>query len=205
MHSDHRIGKETEETMYGKIKKTLMILLLTFIFISISAEEMNLWSNDDIDAFDKFASLSVEEQYSSYINSFKDIQDVREQPNTWAKRMISQYGRDVIPLMNETISSSSFDHLLNEPYDSTWTCLYYLFIRFIERQLFTEIERQLYIQLIQTKMDNYVLKFRKVDKTLYCGIALLYTFGIDLDSLPEELQVYYEQRLSIQDIVIGNF
>ena len=191
--------------MYGKIKKTLMILLLTFIFISISAEEMNLWSNDDIDAFDKFASLSVEEQYSSYINSFKDIQDVREQPNTWAKRMISQYGRDVIPLMNETISSSSFDHLLNEPYDSTWTCLYYLFIRFIERQLFTEIERQLYIQLIQTKMDNYVLKFRKVDKTLYCGIALLYTFGIDLDSLPEELQVYYEQRLSIQDIVIGNF
>ena len=182
-----------------------MILLLTFIFISISAEEMNLWSNDDIDAFDKFASLSVEEQYSSYINSFKDIQDVREQPNTWAKRMISQYGRDVIPLMNETISSSSFDHLLNEPYDSTWTCLYYLFIRFIERQLFTEIERQLYIQLIQTKMDNYVLKFRKVDKTLYCGIALLYTFGIDLDSLPEELQVYYEQRLSIQDIVIGNF
>ena len=78
MHSDHRIGKKTEETMYGKIKKSLMLLLLTFIFISISAEEMNLWSNGDIDAFDKFASLSVEEQYSSYINSFKDIQDVRE-------------------------------------------------------------------------------------------------------------------------------
>lgn len=203
MHSDHGIGKETEETMYSKMKKSLMILLLVSIIISISAEEMNLLGNHKGD--DEFLALSLEEQYKSYINSFKDIRDVREWPMKWAKLMVLEYGRDIIPLMNDTISSSSFDHLLNEPYDSTWTCLCYLFITLIERQLFTEIERQLYIQLIQAKMDNYVLKFRKVDKTLYCGIALLYSFGVDIVSLPEELQVYYEQRLNIQEIVIGNF
>ena len=91
------IHKVMEEAMYGKTKKILIILLLVFIFISISAEEMNLWCNGDVDAFEKFAALSVEEQYSNYINSFKDIQDVREQPTTWARRMVRQYGRDVIP------------------------------------------------------------------------------------------------------------
>ena len=97
--------------------------------ITVEAKEMNLWCNDK--GAEEFASLALEEQYTSYINSFKDIRDVREQPMKWAKRMVKQYGRDVIPLMNETISSSSFDHLLNEPYDSTWTCLCYLFIAFI--------------------------------------------------------------------------
>ncbi len=185
------------------MRKYLAAILVFFTFTTLCAEEMNLWCNDN--GAEEFATLTLEEQYLSYINSFKDIRDVREQPMKWAKRMVKQYGRDVIPLMNETISSSSFDHLLNEPYDSTWTCLYYLFIRFIERQLFTEIERQLYIQLIQTKMDNYVLKFRKVDNTLYCGVALLYSFGVEIASSPEELQSYYEKRLNIQDIIIGHF
>lgn len=206
MHSVHGIGKETKDNMYisNMKRKILITFIIMFIaIITVEAKEMNLWCNDK--GAEEFASLALEEQYTSYINSFKDIRDVREQPMKWAKRMVKQYGRDVIPLMNETISSSSFDHLLNEPYDSTWTCLCYLFIAFIERQLLTENEIQLYIQIIQAKMDNYVLKFRKVDKTLYCGIALLYSFGVEIVSFPEELQLYYEQRLNIKDIEIGTF
>ncbi len=111
------------------MRKYLAAILVFFTFTTLCAEEMNLWCNDN--GAEEFATLTLEEQYLSYINSFKDIRDVREQPMKWAKRMVKQYGRDVIPLMNETISSSSFDHLLKEPYDSTWTCLYYLFIRFI--------------------------------------------------------------------------
>ena len=46
--------------------------MLTILY----AEEMNLWGNHN--GAEEFATLTLEEQYTSYINSFNDVEDVQE-------------------------------------------------------------------------------------------------------------------------------
>ena len=167
---------------------------------------MNLWCNGDVDAFEKFAALSVEEQYSNYINSFKDIQDVREQPTTWARRMVRQYGRDVIPLMNETIRDLTFDHVYIRPYDSTMHCINYLIYVLVSSNLLTDIEKELYAQIFQSKIENYVLKYKIIDGTVKATYSFLVLLkGIDTrKETAETWRDYYQERLGIDDIVAGD-
>lgn len=206
MLSDQTTIKETEETMFNKIKKILILLSLLSMFISLSAVEMNLWCNGDVDAFEKFAALSVEEQYSSYINSFKDIIDGRGQQTTWARLMVSKYGRDVLPLMNETIRDLTFDYVYKKPYDSTSECIYYLIAVIIDKKILTDIEKELYAQIFQAKIENYILKYKIIDGTVRLTHSFLVLLrGIDTrKETSESWRDYYQERLGIEDIVAGD-
>ena len=68
---------------------------------------MNLYRN--YTGAEEFSALTLEEQYTSYINSFADKEFVLEQPIKWAYRMIEKYGREIIPYLNNSIISFSFD------------------------------------------------------------------------------------------------
>ena len=186
------------------MRKFLAAILVFFTFTALCAKEMNLWSNDDGD--EEFATLTLEEQYLSYINSFKDIRDVREQPMKWAKRMVKQYGRDVMPLMNMTINNLTLDHVFRKPYDSTVDCVDYLFYALIQNNMLTNIEKELYLQIFQAKIDNYVFKYRIIDGTVKVSYATIYLLGgpnIQKETA-ETLRDYYQERLGIDDIVAGD-
>ena len=204
MHSDHITNQEMEEYMFIKKNTILIILFVVIITVSINAKEMNLWGNHN--GAEEFATLTLEEQYTSYINSFKDIRDVREQPMKWAKRMVSKYGRDVIPLMNETISNLTFDHVYRKPYDSTETCVWYLIIALEDNKLFSDIEKELYTLIFEAKIDNYVLKYKIIDGTVKAAYSFFAVLN-GLDTRKETAETwrdYYQERLGIDDIVAGD-
>ena len=68
---------------------------------------MDLFCNDN--GGKEFSTLTLEEQYTSYINSFAHRPFVLEQPMIWALRMIKQYGREILPYLNNSIINFSFD------------------------------------------------------------------------------------------------
>ena len=186
------------------MKKLLAAILVFFTFTALCGKEMNLWCNDN--GAEEFATLTLEEQYLSYINSFKDIRDVREQPMKWAKRMVKQYGRDVMPLMNMTINNLTLDHVFRKPYDSTVDCVDYLFYALIQNNMLTNIEKELYLQIFQAKIDNYVFKYRIIDGTVKVSYATIYLLGgpnIQKETA-DTLRDYYQERLGIDDIVAGD-
>lgn len=186
------------------MRKYLAAILVFFTFTALCAKEMNLYCNDNGD--DEFLSLTIEEQYASYINSFKEIRDVREQPKYWAKLMVSKYGRDVIPLMNETINDLTFDHLYRKPYDSTVTCINYLMYILVNYNVLTYIEKELYAQIFHEKIENYILKYRIIDGTVKATYSFLILLrGIDTrKETAETWRDYYQERLGIDDIVAGD-
>ena len=184
------------------MRKFLAAILLFFTFTTLCAEEMELWCNDR--GAGEFATLTVEEQYNSYINSFKKIKDPREQPMKWANRMVKQYGRDVIPLMNDTISKLTFDHVYKKPYDSTFHCIFFLIDVLIKNNIFTNTEKELYSQLFQAKIDNYILKYKLIDGTVKLSHSILNILqGFDTRKESAETWLnYYEERLGVYDIEV---
>ena len=63
-----------------------MVLFLASLCFS---KEMDLFCNDN--GAKEFSTLTLEEQYTSYINSFAHRTFVLEQPMKWALRMIKQH------------------------------------------------------------------------------------------------------------------
>ena len=57
------------------MKRYVTFFFMIFISVGISAKEMELWCNDS--GASEFYMLTVEEQYNSYINSFKKVKDPR--------------------------------------------------------------------------------------------------------------------------------
>ena len=88
-----------EKTLY---KKLLLIFLFFFITWSLYAKEMDLYKNYDGD--EEFSTLTLKEQYTSYINSFIDKGLIKEQPMKWAFRMVRQYKRDILPYLNNYLN-----------------------------------------------------------------------------------------------------
>ena len=186
------------------MKKLLAAILVFFTFTALCAKEMNLWCNDN--GAEDFATLTVEEQYISYVNTFKNKKDMFGQARKWANRMVGQYGRDVIPFMNETIKDMTFDNVFIEPYDSTANCINYLMYALVSNNILTDIEKELYAQIFQTKIENYILKYRIIDGTVNVTHSFLVLLrGIDTrKETAESWRDYYQERLGIDDIVAGN-
>ena len=154
------------------MRKFLAAILLFFTFTTLCAKEMELYKN--FDGAEEFATLTVEEQYNSYINSFKKIKDPMTQPSKWAYRMVEQYGREVLPYFNNTLYQLNLDNVYRKPYDSTFTCLYWLIRSFLNENIFTEDEKELYAQFLINKVDAYLLKYRIVDRTVYYVYVSIY-------------------------------
>ena len=181
------------------MKKKIAIILLILLFAGLNAKEMELWCNDR--GAEEFATLTVEEQYNSYINSFKKIKDPQMQPYKWACRMIDQYGRDVLPCFNKTLEIITFDNVYRKPYDSTMCCIHWFLSAALENQIFTENEKELYAQILIDKADMYIYKNKIVDRTIYFAYVCvdnLVPFD-DTDWIGwEEFKEEKEQQLGIE-------
>lgn len=147
------------------MKKKIMMLLFCFIFCGLFAKEMDLYKN--FDGAEEFAKLTVEEQYTSYINSFKKVKDPMTQPNQWALIMVEQYGREVLPYFNTTLETLKLDNVYKMPYDSTFTCLYWLILKLLNNNILTQNEKELYAQILVDKVDMYIFKNKIVDRTVF--------------------------------------
>ena len=181
------------------MKKLLAAILVFFTFTALCAKEMELWCNDS--GASEFYMLTVEEQYNSYINSFKKIKDPREQPMKWANRMVKQYGREVLPYFNRTLETLTLDHVYKKPYDSTLRCIFYFSIAATEKEILTENEKKLYAQIIESKIQLYLLKYRIFNRTVIVAAATM----IELDESYDipwrddfKIKAEYEKKLGIE-------
>ena len=181
------------------MKKLLATILVFLTFTALCAEEMELWCNDS--GASEFYMLTVEEQYNSYINSFKKIKDPREQPMKWANRMVKQYGREVLPYFNRTLETLTLDHVYKKPYDSTMCCISYLAHSFMNTCILTENEKKLYAQIIESKIQLYLLKYGIFDRTVIVAAATM----IELDESYDipwrdklKIKAEYEKKLGIE-------
>lgn len=181
------------------MKRFMIICLFVLASLGLFAKEMELWCN--FRGAEEFATLTVEEQYNSYINSFKKIKDPREQPMKWAYRMVKQYGRDVLPYFNKTLETFTLDHVYKKPYDSTFVCIFYFSIAATEKEILTENEKKLYAQIIESKIQLYLLKYRVFDRTIYEASACMINFDESYD-IPwrDKLKIIaeYEKKLGIE-------
>ena len=81
--------------------------MVLFLALQVFSKEMDLFCNDN--GGKEFSTLTLEEQYISYINSFAHRTFVLEQPMYWARLMVKQYGRSILPYLNNSIINFSFD------------------------------------------------------------------------------------------------
>ena len=186
-----------EKTLY---KKLLLIFFIFFITWSLYAKEMDLFCNDN--GGKEFSTLTLEEQYISYINSFAHRTFVLEQPMIWALIMIKQYGRDILPYLNNSIINFSFD--IREK-NCLFICIDYVIYILKEYDLLTESELQLYQMIFASKLETYVAKHKIIDEIVIDNFGYLTydTFIKDENTIfppsitPESLKEYYEAKLGI--------
>ena len=161
---------------------------------------MNLYKNYTGDA--EFATLTLEEQYTSYINSFANRTFVLEQPANWAYRMIKQYGREILPYLNNSIINFSFD--IREK-NCLFVCIDYVIYELKQYELLTPSEIQLYQMIFASKLETYVAKHKIIDEIVIDNFGYLTydTFIKDENTIfppritPESLKEYYEAKLGI--------
>ena len=186
--------------MKRKIKEKVIILLfVTFTSLCFS-KEMDLFCNDN--GAKEFSTLTLEEQYTSYINSFAHRNFVLEQPANWAYRMIDQYGREILPYLNNSIINFSFD--IREK-NCLFVCIDYVIYILKEYDLLTESELQLYQMIFASKLETYVAKHKIIDEIVIDNFGYLTydTFIKDENTIfppsitPESLKEYYETKLGI--------
>ena len=174
-----------------------MVLFLASLCFS---KEMDLFCNDN--GAKEFSTLTLEEQYTSYINSFAHRTFVLEQPMNWALRMIDQYGREILPYLNNSIINFSFD--IREE-NCLFICIDYVIYVLKEYDLLTESELQLYQMIFASKLETYVAKHKIIDEIVIDNFGYLTydTFIKDENTIyppritPESLKEYYEAKLGI--------
>ena len=186
--------------MKRKIKeKVILLLFVTFTSLCFS-KEMDLFCNDN--GAKEFSTLTLEEQYTSYINSFAHRTFVSVQPMNWALRMIKQYGREILPYLNNSIINFSFD--IREK-NCLFVCIDYVIYVLKEYDLLTESELQLYQMIFASKLETYVAKHKIIDEIVIDNFGYLTydTFIKDENTIfppritPESLKEYYEAKLGI--------
>ena len=181
-------------------KRLLLIFFIFFITWSLYAKEMDLYKNYDGD--EEFSTLTLKEQYTSYINSFIDKGLILEQPMRWARLMVKQYGRDVLPYLNKSITDFEYE---NYNTDNLIVCIDYVIYALEEENLLTPLELQLYQMIFSSKLETYVAKHKIIDEIVIDNFGYL-TYDTFITgentifpprSTPESLKEYYEAKLGI--------
>ena len=178
-------------------KRLLLIFFILFITWSLYAKEMDLYRNNDSD--EEFLTLTLEEQYRSYINSFIDKGILLEQPMSLAYMMVDQHGRDILPYLNNSITDFEYE---NYNTDNLIVCIDYVIYALRESNLLTESELQLYQMIFASKLETYVAKHKVIDGIVF-GYLTYDTFIIGENTIfppritPESLKEYYETKLGI--------
>lgn len=186
--------------MWFRQKKLIIGIMVLFLASLCFSKEMNLYRN--YNGAEEFSTLTLEEQYTSYINSFAHRNFVLEQPANWAYRMIDQYGREILPYLNNSIINFSFDIRKK---NFLFLCIDYVIYVLKEYDLLTESELQLYQMIFASKLETYVAKHKIIDEIVIDNFGYLTydTFIKDENTIfppsitPESLKEYYETKLGI--------
>ena len=174
-----------------------MVLFLASLCFS---KEMDLFCNDN--GAKEFSTLTLEEQYTSYINFFIDKGLILEQPMSWAYIMVDQHGRDILPYLNNSITDFEYE---NYNTDNLIVCIDYVIYALRESNLLTESELQLYQMIFASKLETYVAKYKIINKIIIRNFGYLTydTFITGENTIfppritPEGLKEYYEAKLGI--------
>ena len=181
--------------------KIFFLGLVTLLLVTQAyAKEMDLYKNYDGD--EEFLTLTLEEQYRSYINSFIDKGLILEQPMRWARLMVKQYGRSILPYLNDSILSFSFDIRKK---NKLFVCIDYVIYELKQYELLTSSELQLYQMIFASKLETYVAKHKIIDEIVIDNFGYLTydTFITGENTIfppsitPESLKEYYETKLGI--------
>lgn len=187
------------------MKKTLLITIIILFLVNISAKEMELYRN--FTGVQEFSELTLEEQYTSYMNSFRYLVDPREQPLKWAKRMVEQYGRDVLPLLDKDLETASFDNTYSETTDDPLGLIAYILSDLSENNYLSEDEKLLYTEIYETKIEEYILKYNVIDNTVRVAMACISYFS----KIPsyfadkEKMKEYYEEKLGVKGLKVAEY
>lgn len=181
-------------------KKLIISIMVLFLASLCFSKEMDLFCNDN--GAKEFSTLTLEEQYTSYINSFAHRTFVLEQPMKWALRMIKQYGREILPYLNNSIINFSFDIRKK---NCLFICIDYVIYELKQYELLTPSELQLYQMIFASKLETYVAKHKIIDEIVIDNFGYLTydTFIKDEKTIfppsitPESLKEYYETKLGI--------
>lgn len=171
---------------------------------------MDIFNLDPYKQNSEFDSLSMEDQYNSIMISFKDKTRGIPLPfeSIWARIVIERFGRDLLPLINNTLATEELDTEFREPVNKANTLVGQLFSRLMDYQLLTEQEIALYTVIINEKIDRYILKYRVIDTAVFQGFFVLQSLGNEtpwwgnMDNI-SKIRDSYEQKLGITGIVIG--
>lgn len=189
------------------MKKFILCLFLLSVISILAAGPINLFNYNPQEECADFESLSMEDQYESVLLSFetqaKGIPILYE--TKWAGRIVQKYGRDILPLVNRTITEEELFHQYRETVNRK-LCISFQFIyALVEKHLITDYELSLYEIIINEKIDKYILKYRAIDRNVYTGFNLLSCLNCNSISWNniDYVQRYYEQKLGITGIAIG--
>ena len=181
-------------------KKLIISIMVLFLASLCFSKEMDLFCNDN--GGKEFSTLTLEEQYTSYINSFAHRPFVLEQPMYWARLMVKQYGRSILPYLNNSIINFSFDIRKK---NCLFICIDYVIYELKQYELLTPSELQLYQMIFASKLETYVAKHKIIDEIVIDNFGYLTydTFITGENTIfppritPESLKEYYEAKLGI--------
>lgn len=187
------------------MKKSIFILIILLPLTHFSAKEMQLYRN--FTGAQEFSELTLEEQYASYMNSFRYLVDPREQPLKWAKRMVEQYGRDVLSLIDKELETASFDNVYSYETDDQMSLIAYILSDLSENNYLRKDEKILYAEIYESKIEEYILKYNVIDNTVRVAMACISYFS----QMPsyfadkEKMKEYYEKKLGVTGLQVVEY
>lgn len=156
------------------MKKLILLIFVVARLFILYSEPMDIFNLDPRGQNPDFDELSIEDQYKSVFLSFKDKTKGIPRPyeSIWASKIVSRFGREIIPLINRTLETEELDFEYREPVSRGISLFGYFFSPLIEKELLTEHEIELYGIIINEKIERYILKYRIIDSSVCNGFFI---------------------------------
>ena len=192
------------------MKKNIIILSLILLVNFIFAEPIDIFNLDPWKSSSEFENLSMEDQYNSVILSFKEKTKGRPLPyeSKWAYTLVKRFGRELLPLINNTLKTEELDHIDRNPVNRSLINIGYFFHHLQEQKLLTDQELELYGIIVSEKIDRYIMKYRVIDSSVSSGHFILECLKFPMPIWGNienvaKIRDSYETKLGITGIRIG--
>jgi hypothetical protein len=171
----------------------------------LNANDLDLYGDMSIDKKEEiFFSLSMEDQYRSYINSFRPIKDPRNRQLYWA-RCLAKFGRELLPLIDDDIRINTFNYLYTPPYDTVLSLIAYILQQMKIDNILTDVDKSKYRELYGEKIEEYIIQNKIIDRTVIVGIICIENMADTYINVPRDLNAlrdYYEKKLGINGLQV---
>ena len=193
----------------NKIACAAVFLSIAVTFTAFSGE-MNLYDYEVKDSefqkalIDKYSLLTLDEKCTVYLNSFQTALPIdTHRVQIWANQIVNHHEREAIPYFERMLKDFSLDSLRGVPYSGAGRVLECL-LRALEDYLM-ETEKWVYTFTFQGKIDDYILKHRRIDGVVKYSHIYLFLAGHSeilfrngIIGNPATLREYYERKLRIR-------